>query len=264
MSIAYTAERFLMLAKTRKSLLWGLAVRSLLVRYQGSVFGFLWTLLSPMLQIAVYSLVFGVVMKVGMENYWLYLFNGIVFWGMISSSLLESPAGILGSGRLVSRAGLPSEIIPCRIVLTLLLNYLIVLPVYLCCLFLFKGPLTIHVLQIGFILPLTVLFCLAWSLVLAYLGAIFRDIQHFIQVIVQLLFFTTPITYLAERITGRLESILQYSPFTAVVSMNADALFNARAVDPAHLYVFAAWTAGLWLMAFVVHSRFASSAIEVI
>ncbi|MDD9950532.1 MAG: ABC transporter permease [Zetaproteobacteria bacterium] len=264
MSIAYTAERFVSLAKTRKSLLWGLAVRSLLVRYQGSVFGFLWTLLSPVLQIAVYSLVFGVVMRVGMKDYWLYLFNGIVFWGIISSTLLEAPASILGSSRLVSRAGLPSEIIPCRIVLTLLLNYLIVLPVYLACFFMFRGPLTIHFAQILFILPLTLMFCLASALILAYLGAIFRDIQHFIQVIVQLLFFTTPITYVAERITGKLEMVLQYSPFTAVVSMNADALFLGRMVDPTHLYVFSLWTLALWGVAFLVHTRFSSTAIEVV
>ena len=59
------------------------------MRYQGSFLGFLWTLINPMLTIAVYAFVFTNIMKVQIENYWIYLFNGIIMWGFISSTITE-------------------------------------------------------------------------------------------------------------------------------------------------------------------------------
>src|SRR5262249_35323923 len=126
-----------------RALIVTLVLRELRARYRGSLLGFLWSFLNPLLLMLVYVLVFAVYLRVPWENYAVFLFTGLLPWLWFSSSLAP-PAGVtVGSGGLVKRVLFPAEILPLVSVLSNLANLLLSLPLLLGFLWLFgvrPGP----------------------------------------------------------------------------------------------------------------------------
>ena len=110
-----------------RALVVSLVARELKARYRGSVLGFLWTFVNPLLLLLVYSLVFGVVMPGArspeIRHYPLFLFCGILPWTWFSSSLLEGCTALTGSGSLLRKVMFPAEILPAVTVFTGLVNF---------------------------------------------------------------------------------------------------------------------------------------------
>ena len=88
-----------------RALIWILVLRDLRARYRGSLLGFLWSFLNPLLLMMVYVLVFSVYLRVPMERYAVFLFTGLLPWLWFSSSLGHAAGVIVGSGALVKRIG---------------------------------------------------------------------------------------------------------------------------------------------------------------
>src|SRR5690242_98567 len=89
-----------------------LVLRELRARYRGSLLGFLWSFLNPLLLMVVYVLVFSVYLRVPMQGYAVFLFTGLLPWLWFSSSLGHATSVIVGSGSLVKRILFPAEILP--------------------------------------------------------------------------------------------------------------------------------------------------------
>ena len=70
-----------------REMIFSLVRRDLKGRYKGSVLGFLWTFLSPLLQLVVYTFVFSTIMRAGVEDYYLFLFVALVPWTFFSASI---------------------------------------------------------------------------------------------------------------------------------------------------------------------------------
>lgn len=263
MTFSQSIARIWHIPSQRLGLLWSLTIRHLAMRYQGSVFGFLWTLINPMLTIAVYAFVFTNIMKVAIEHYWIYLFNGVILWSFISSTIIESPIGLSSAGHLVARAGLPSEMVPFRITLANLISYLIIFPVFILVQGYFRGFFLAST-QAVVLVPLAFLFSLGLSFILTYIGILYRDVHPIIQVIVQLLFFTAPVTYQPMRFGGTFAEIINYSPITMLVRMNAEALFYGQWLRLADFAYLAVWIAAIWVVALLVHRHLRAVAVEAI
>ena len=86
--------------------------RDLKTRYRGSVLGFLWTFLNPLLLMIIYSLVFSVYMRVEVRAYPIFLFAGLLPWIWFSSAMLSGASSIVESGTLIKRVPFPPHILP--------------------------------------------------------------------------------------------------------------------------------------------------------
>jgi lipopolysaccharide transport system permease protein len=172
-----------------------LVARELRARYRGSVLGFLWSFLNPLLLMLVYSLVFSVYLRVPMEHYAVFLFSGILPWLWFSSSLGHATGVIVGSGALVKRVLFPAEVLPLVSVLSNLVNLLLSLPllgVFLLLVGKWPGPLLVFLpLLLGLQLVLTV----GLALPLAALNVHLRDVEQILANGLVLLFFLSPILY---------------------------------------------------------------------
>jgi ABC-type polysaccharide/polyol phosphate export permease len=213
-----------------RALIGSLVARELKARYRGSVLGFLWTFVNPLLLLLVYTFVFSVVMPggrvPGLEPYSLFLFCGILPWTWFSSSLLESCTALTGSGTLLRKVMFPAEILPLVTVLTGLVNFclgLVILAAFTVYsgLPLFTGDLVW--------LPVVVLVQLAWTLGLALLlsalSVHFRDIRDLLGNLMTLWFFATPIVYPYTQAPERFRPLLDLNPFTHIAGAYQDVLF---------------------------------------
>ena len=90
----------------------GLIRRELRGRYKASVLGFLWTFLNPLFQLLIYTVVFSVILRAGIEDFYLYLFIGLVPWNFFSASLSGGSSCVVSQENLIKKIYFPRVVLP--------------------------------------------------------------------------------------------------------------------------------------------------------
>ncbi len=246
-----------------RGLLWTLVMRELKARYRGSVLGYLWSLVNPLLLLAVYTFVFNYIFKPRMEGadpYALFLMTGLFPWIWASTSLLEGTVSLSANSGLIRKAVFPAEVLPTVSVLANLVHFLFALPIL-------AGALVIGRLM-GYavggweavLFPLIVIVQIpllaGMSLGLAALNVHFKDVKDIVSNLLTLLFFLTPIIYVLSSIPGEFTAlrwvIAWANPFTPFALGYQAVLFHGVAPDSGlwlHMlaWTLVAWTVGSWL-----------------
>jgi lipopolysaccharide transport system permease protein len=183
-----------------RGLIHSLVARELKARYRGSVLGFFWSFVNPLLLLLVYSFVFSYVM-VGahdprIEPYALFMFCGILPWTWFSTSLSESAGVLISGGNLIKKVLFPAEILPIVTVLANMVHFFLGLPILAGFLVWYHRPLQAGELAL---FPVVVLVQLiltaALALLLSALTVHFRDIRDILANLLTFWFFATPIIY---------------------------------------------------------------------
>ncbi len=187
-----------------RALIATLVLRELRARYRGSLLGFLWSFLNPLLLMLVYVLVFSVYMRVPMEGYAVFLFTGLLPWLWFSSSLGHAAGVIVGSGALVKRILFPAEILPLVSVLSNLINMLLSLPLLFAFLFAFGIRPGRALAFLPLLLLLQLLLTAGLALPLAALNVHLRDVEQILANGLVLLFFLSPILYPVSQVPATL------------------------------------------------------------
>jgi lipopolysaccharide transport system permease protein len=232
-----------------RALVRSLVSRELKARYRGSVLGFLWSFVNPLLVLLTYTLVFTVILpnrQPEIQPYFLFLFCGILPWTWFQASLAESSGVIIASGNLIKKVAessgviiasgnlikkvlFPAEVLPTVTVLANLVHFLLGLPILLAFLA-WKGRLAWTAVLLP--LPILVQFVLTLGLAL-FLSALtvhFRDIQNILTHVLHLWFFATPViySYAAIREGTLLRRALRLNPMTHVVVTYQQMLFHGN------------------------------------
>ena len=205
-----------------------LVAKQLKLRYRGSGLGFLWTLLNPLLQMCVYTLVFSVYFRLDMEKYPAFLFAGLLPWIWFASSLQQGVTCILDGAGLVTRSQFPAEVLPVVTLTTNTLNFLLTLPLLLVFLLAFRVKLGPALLTLPLLVALEYLLALGPVLILAALNVRFRDLQHIILHLLTVLQFLTPIFYPLSLIPEPLRAWAVLNPLTILFSAFQDVLYFNR------------------------------------
>ena len=240
----------------RRRVIWGLAIRELKVRYKGSVLGFFWTFMNPLLLMVIYTIVFTSIFKTNISHYEVYVFSGILLWNAISGCLNDGAACIVQNTALITKAALPPEIFPLRVVLTHFLNYLLTLPLLFGFSLLRGLDTTFHAFQLLFLIPIAMFFMLSVVLGLSVLGAFYRDIQYLVNTLSFALFFTIPVTYPLSILPEKLQTVLILSPLTQLIQMNADAVFFGKAINTGMLIATLSLTISFFIISLLIVRKF--------
>ncbi len=193
-----------------RALIATLVLRELRARYRGSLLGFLWSFLNPLLLMLVYVLVFAVYLRVPMQNYAVFLFTGLLPWLWFSASLGHATGVIVGSGALVKRILFPAEILPLVSVLSNLVNLLLSLPLLFVFLLVFGVRLGPMLVFLPLLIAIQLLLTVGLALPLAALNVHLRDVEQILSNALVLLFFLSPILYPVDTVpvTLRLGDVL--------------------------------------------------------
>lgn len=206
------------LSPSNLSLMRELVASDFKLRYQGSVLGYLWSLLRPLFLFGVLYIVFTHVIRLGddIPHYPAYLLLGLVLWQFFTESTLAGMNAITGRGDLVRKVSIPKYTIVLSTTIsafvTLCLNMIVVF------VFMFFGNVEIRpeiILAIPLLIELVML-CLGIAFILATLFVRFRDISHIWDVILQVLFYATPIIYSFKIVPQRLAEILSLNPLAQI------------------------------------------------
>lgn len=196
------------------------------VKYQNSVLGYVWSLGKPLILFLVIYFVFHGFLKIGNDipNFPLYLLLGIVFWTYFSESTLVSMHSVVGYGPLIRKVYFPRELLIFAATVTTTLTFLLNLAALFALLFLFRVPLSARALLIVPLLLQLLALSLGLSLILASIFVRFRDLAHIWEIVLQALFYATPVLYPVTLLPqGAVRKVLLLNPL-------AEILQNARYV----------------------------------
>lgn len=201
-----------------RALLWSLTLRELRARYRASVLGFLWTFLNPTLSMGVYALVFGKLMPNPDSHYPYAIFAALLPWIYFSSSVVGGASSVSDRRDLLTKVRFPAQVLPATVVTTNLVNYVLSLPLLLALGAFFGVVPTWHYLFFLPIVALQTLFTLAVAYLLSALNVAFRDLQHIVANLLQLMFFLTPVLWRIDLApTWAHRPIVYLNPMAALV-----------------------------------------------
>jgi lipopolysaccharide transport system permease protein len=214
-----------------RGLVASLVARELKARYRGSVLGFFWSFVNPLLLLLVYSFVFSVVLPgahpTALEPFALFMFCGILPWTWFSSSLLESTTVLITSGNLIRKVLFPAEVLPIVTVLAGAVHFCLGLPILAAFLVYYRVPVTVtDLLWFPLIVVIQLVLTLGFALLLSALTVHFRDVRDLLSNLLTLWFFGTPIIYALEQVPSRVRQVLNLNPMTHLVVSYQDVLFT--------------------------------------
>ncbi len=232
-----------------RSLLATLTSRELKARYRGSVLGYVWSLVNPLLLLAVYTFVFSKIFaaRVEVSPYGLFLATGVFPWLWLSTSWVEGTHSLSANAGLIHKATFPAELLPLVSVLSNLVHFTFALPVIITAIAIYSA----QGFEIGgwstFAAPLIALIQLPMvaglALGFAALNAHFKDVKDLLANLLTLLFFMTPILYTLKDLEGHrlVHWAVANNPITPFIRSYQEAVFFGR------------WPSlGLWLEMIIV------------
>src|SRR3954468_10542584 len=203
-----------------RGLIQSLVARELKARYRGSVLGFVWSFINPLLLLTIYSFVFSVVLP-GLhsketEPYALFMFIGILPWTWFSSSLSEAAGSLIAGGNLIKKVLFPAEVLPIVSVLTNMVHFFLGLPILIAFLIVYKHPPDAwDLVWFPMAVLVQLLFTCALALIVSALAVHFRDIRDILAHLLTLWFFATPIIYpMSLDTVQQYKTLYNLNPFT--------------------------------------------------
>lgn len=186
-------------------------------KYKNSVLGVLWSFLYPLLQIAVYAIVFPLIMRSNMENYTVFVCCGLIPWNFFSTAISRSSFTMIENGNILKKVYFPREILPISVVTSEAVNFVISTIIILAFVLGTGMGLTWYVIFYPVILLIQYILLIGISLFVSSITVYFRDLQHFIGIALQLLFYATPIVYATNIIPESYQWILRLNPMTFII-----------------------------------------------
>jgi ABC-type polysaccharide/polyol phosphate export permease len=208
----------------------GLVRNDLRNRYRRSLLGLGWSLLQPIAMTAVLCTVFAGVFGATLSEYAPYLLSGLTFWGFISAASITGCQSFIQGESYIRQHRAPLAIYPLRSTLGAGYHFLIGMGVVLAAVGLFAGyrnPLAL----VSLVPSLVLIFVFAWSLAIctATLNVLFHDTQHLLDIILQILFYVTPIIYKPEiLIQKNLGWAVACNPFAVLLDLVRQPLLSGK------------------------------------
>jgi lipopolysaccharide transport system permease protein len=191
--------------------------RDMKLLYKRSALGIAWTLINPLLQLAVFSFVFRSVIPINIPQFSSFAFSGLLIWTWSQTALFQATGLITSNKALIRQPNFPTAILPVVTTMTGLIHFLLALPV----LIIFLAVDGVQPSSVLFVLPLLMVIQFVLTVGLAYplaaLNVTFRDTQHTLGVLLQMLFYLTPIFYDLNSVPKEFQPFYQLNPMVPLI-----------------------------------------------
>jgi lipopolysaccharide transport system permease protein len=218
-------------------LLLAMTEKELRARYKHTVFGFFWLVANPVLQMLVIGFVFTFFMREPIKNYYFYLFTGLLIWNFFSLSLTKATPSIVFERALIKKAAFPRSVIPLSIILSNLIHLILAQVLFLSPVLFLHTLSVVSLLAVPVAYVLLVLFTVGFSLLGCALNVRFRDINFFVQAILIIWFYATPIMYSFFIIPHRFIWLWRLNPMTSILQLFQYGFIASPAPGPAMLTI---------------------------
>jgi ABC-type polysaccharide/polyol phosphate export permease len=247
----------LVIASRYRHLLENLVAKDLKLKYRGSVLGFAWSLVNPLVMIGVYTFAFTYVLKVPTDRYAFFVLLGLLSWTFFAGAVAGSTESVAGGGALLKSVLFPRIILPIAGVLFNVVQYLLTLAVFLpLMLVLYRVPPSAPMLLFPVFLALQILFTAGAALVLSTATAFMRDVKHLVEVGLMVAFWLTPIIYEHSFVPEAFRFAVLLSPMSSFIRAYQDIFYYGVWPDLSVTLVAFAYGLGMFVCGLSVFLAF--------
>lgn len=223
-----------------RDLLVQLVVRDLKVRYKNSVLGFFWSLINPLVQVATITLVVKYIMRVEIPNYSAYLLVAYLPWMFFQMSLMDASQAVLMHHDLLKKVYFPREVLPLSMVIANLIHFLLAIAVFFVYLLIIGTPIMATWLLLPVLILIELLLVTGLAFFISCLNVFYEDIKYIVSVMLNILFYLTPVIYLSEMIYTKLPAakqemlfaLYQLVPLNTIIISFRKSLLQPYSVPP--------------------------------
>lgn len=202
-----------------REVLFNILSQDLKVKYKRTFLGYLWSLLNPVLQLAVLSAVFSHVVRLGMKDYTLYLFSGLLAWTFFQSTSTAAATALLENENFIKKVYLPKMLFPLSKMCLKAVDFMFSLVALSLIGIVLGYNFHLTILYLPVAVMVLFIFTLGISVSLSIGTVFFRDVQYLLQVFLQLLYFLTPIIYPLSALPPEYQTYLKFNPLVPIVNL---------------------------------------------
>lgn len=236
-----TRQRSVLALWQHSNLIRELVARDLRDRYSGSWLGMVWTLVTPIVFITIYAIVFGAVFgaripgmedKSGTFGFGVYLYSGLLVYTILAEVLSKSPTLVWSNPNYVKKVVFPLEILPVVVMVSAIVHSILPFAVLLVATYFILGsvPATAVFYPLAIVLALPMIQGLAWAI--AALGAYVRDLGQVVSILVTVFMFMSPVFFPVAKFPPVVQPLVRLNPISVPVELANAALFASPLPPP--------------------------------
>ena len=239
-----------------REMIFSLVRRDLQGRYKGSILGFFWTFLNPLLQLVVYTLVFSVIMKNDIEQYYLFLFVALVPWIFFSTSVAGGASVIWSQQDMIKKIYFPRQVLPIAFVTSQFINMLLSFCVVFCVIVFSGRRLNVEALLcMPIIMVVEYILCMGMAFITSSCTVYLRDLEYLLGIITMAWQFMTPVMYSVELVPDQLLPIFNLNPMTPIIIAYRDILYFQQVPHFNTLFHAVVLGGGLMMIGWIVFGK---------
>lgn len=246
-----------------REMIYSLIKKELRGKYKGSVLGFFWSLLIPLFQLVIYTVVFSVFMKSGIEKFYIFLFVALVPWLFFNSCIAGGATSIIQQKNLVEKIYFPRMVLPVSYSISYFINMLLSFIIVFLALFVSGIGIKLGLLwYLPVIMLIEFVMGIGGALLFSALTVFFRDLEYILNIITMAWMYLTPILYPMEQVPEELHQLLYLNPMTSVIIAYRDILYYQQAPEMRTLIYAIVWGIGLLIIGFVAFQKLQRNFVE--
>jgi len=223
-------------------------VRDLKLRYERSVFGFAWTLLNPLAMLAVYTIFFSLIMRLGVTRYPVFLLSGLLAWNFVSRGMTGVSAAIWHNSYLINRVRFPHESLIVSGMLSLLTDFLLELGILIIVLAILGSPITPALAFLPVAVLVLLMFGLGVSLFFAVWMSLYRDTEYILAILSTAWLYMTPVFYPMSLIPERFLLLYKLNPMVHLLSLFREPIYSGALPALDTVFIACAVSIGVLLL----------------
>jgi ABC-type polysaccharide/polyol phosphate export permease len=201
-----------------RELLLRITARDLLLRYKQTVMGFGWAIFMPIVNTAVFSVIFTRVAPIDTGvPYPLFAFSGLLVWNCFASALRFSAVCLTSNTNLVTKVYFPREIFPLSAVIVSAVDFVVGFIVLGALMAYYHVPVTPALIFLPLVFAVHIVFTMGIALLLSMANLFYRDVKYLFEIVITVWMFATSVVYPTELVGGRLGTVLTLNPMTSII-----------------------------------------------
>lgn len=232
-------------------------------KYKGSVLGFFWSLLLPLFQLLIYTVVFSVFLRSGIENYSMFLFVALIPWFFFNNCISMGAMSVVQQKNLVAKIYFPRMVLPVASVISCFINMLLSFLIVFSALFFTGIGVRLSVLiYLPAVFLIEFLMGMGAALLFSALTVYVRDLEYILNILTMAWMYLTPILYSLETVPETFRNYLYANPMTSVIVTYREILYYKTVPDLRTLFYAVLWGIALMGAGWLIFSRLEKNFVE--
>ena len=239
-----------------REMIFSLVKKDLRGRYKGSILGFMWTFINPLLQLIIYTLVFSVIMRAGYEQYYLFLFVALIPWLFFQSCVQDGSTSILREKDKIKKIYFPRAVMPIATVTSGFINMLLTfIVIFIVLIVSGRGVNPLALTTLPIVMVVQYILCLGVALIVSALTVYFRDLQYILGILTMGLQYVSPVMYEINIVPDRFKFIFGLNPMTHILNIYRQILYYKQFPDLSTLLYALCFGVGSVIIGFLVFNK---------